>query len=161
MDLKQLMQKAVYDAAKKVYQEMGADEIEQKLKDIPRQIAQQKQVVKIKRDEFADIQDDKNKEEALLASMIASELNQLNKPKYSNAEARNAELFIRKQNSPEYIQAEAKFKKAEKELSDAVYKLEQLQDEFKSLRMVARIVCKKLALFGLKDDEEDDDRELY
>lgn len=91
------------------------------------------QVVKDKKAELMQ-------EEAILASMIASELDpKTGKAAFSNQAARDAELIIRKKNSPQYMEAEKELQEAEPELNNAQFKLEELQDSFRSYRLLARI----------------------
>ena len=157
MSIKGMLKQAVKQAAKEIIQV----NLKENLFAIPGLIATQKKVVANLRDVVADAALARDQEEAILMSLIAGEINPQNgKPLYSNKEARDAELITRKKSTPAYLAAESAYKEAEKNLNNAIIELEQLQDEFKALRIIARITCKELALLGL-DDEEEDDNDLY
>lgn len=156
MSLKDVVKLAVRKAAKDISKDLDLQRIKSRLEELPGEIYHQKSRVNNCRQLLIGTASIKNLEESILISMIACEVGDNGKPKHSNKEARDAELFQRKITSPPYRDAEEKYKKEEQDLSNAQVQLEQLQDEFRSLRMVAKISCKELALLGLEDDEEDE-----
>ena len=131
------------------------------LREIPFRLMSQKKIVSQFRQVLEEAQCTLDQEEAILVSLIASEINLTNgKQVYSNKEARDAELIVRKKNSPTCQAAEANVKAAEQNLNEAQFDLERIQDEFRSLRITAQITCQELALLGL-EKEEDNNNELY
>lgn len=156
-ELQKAIRDAMVEAAQSVINARNLNNIKDHLLTLPGAISVQKskvaevaQVVEERKMELAQ-------EEAILASMIAAELDpKTNKPLYSNQSAREAELIIRKKNSPEYNVAEGTLRDAERALSSAQAKLEELQDNFRAYRMLARIACTELAIFGGENIEEVD-----
>lgn len=71
--------------------------LKDKLLEFPALLYRKKEELADARRQYADTQNTRNEEEALLKSMIAAEINpNTNKPTFSNAEARAAELINRK-----------------------------------------------------------------
>jgi hypothetical protein len=146
------------EAAKSIAQASGLNNIKEQLASLPGSIREQKNLVanlaQVVKDKKAELM----QEEAILASMIASELDpKTGKAAFSNQAARDAELIIRKKNSPQYMEAEKELQEAETELNNAQFKLEELQDSFRSYRLLARITCTELAIFGGENLEEVND----
>ncbi len=150
------VRQAVKKAAMDITKDLDLPRIKSRLEDLPGEIRNQKNIVQNCRQVLNDLAVQKEQEEALLYSMISSEIGENGKTKYSNKEARDAELIQRKQTSPTYQKIEQSCKEAESRLNKEQFVLESLQDEFRSLRIVAKITCKELSLLGLENDEEDD-----
>jgi acetolactate synthase small subunit len=156
-----VIQTAIAEAAQDILARYDQTCLKADLMASPGQIKLQKEKVSQVRQVLAEAEQNRAQEEAILVSLIASETNGGGKPVYSNKEARDAELITRKRNSPAYKEAEVAAKEAEQNLNSAIYELERLQDEFKALRITARITCKELALIGLDDEEEDEINDCY
>ncbi|MDD3024391.1 MAG: hypothetical protein PHE26_10895 [Syntrophomonadaceae bacterium] len=157
-ELLEAIKQANIEAAKSIAQTNGLPRIKEQLTSLPGYIREQKYKVA----ELTQVAKDKKvelmQEEAILASMIAGELDpKTGKAAFSNQAARDAELIIRKKNSPQCMEAEKELQEAETELNNAQFKLEELQDSFRSYRLLARIACTELAIFGGENLEEVND----
>jgi len=138
-----------------VLSQFDTTNLKEQLLAYPERIREQKLVVSQRRQALKDAELAVKEIEAALIVEIASEVNENNKPKYSNVEIRNAELFARKKTSPEYTFAEADRRKAEAELEEAQAELERLQDKFKAYRYIVRLTAEELAAINnLSENEE-------
>lgn len=132
----------------------GAD-IKAKLLAFPEQVKSQKLIVNQFWQALKDTELASKEAEALLVTEIAAELNDNGKAKYSNAEARAAELLSRKRTSPEYSFAENDRRRAEGKLEEAQAELEYLYDGYKAYRYIARLTAEELAVINnLSENEE-------
>lgn len=123
--------------------------LKDKLLEFPALLYRKKEELADARRQYADTQNTRNEEEALLKSMIAAEINpNTNKPTFSNAEARAAELINRKKTSATYQEAEKAVQEAETRVNSLQFDLERLQDEFKSYRYVVDLTARELALMA-------------
>jgi hypothetical protein len=123
--------------------------LKDKLLEFPGKIRRIKDELYQARRQFADAQNTRNEEEALLKSMIAAEMNtDTGKPTFSNAEARAAELVNRKKMSATYQDAEKLAQDAESKVNSLQFDLERLQDEFRAYRYVVDLTARELALMA-------------
>lgn len=90
--------------------------------------------------------------EAEITIDVAAEIGGNGKPRFTNAEARAAEVARRKALDIVYSGYENDVRQAEWDLNEAQSELERLQDEFKAYRYVVRLTTAELAL--LVDDVE-------
>lgn len=165
MSIKSAIKKAVSQAIKQASQDIiskyDTAALRAAISDLPQKIRIQEDIVSINKRAYDDALEIRAQEEAILMSLIASEINSTTgKQVFTNKEARDAELIQRKKTSPQYLQADEKVKEAEGGYLSTQADLRKLQDDFKAKRIIARIACKELAALGL-DDEEEDDNELY
>jgi hypothetical protein len=82
--------------------------------------------------------------EAEIAAAIAAEGAAGGRARYPNAEARSAELELRKARDPRWRVAEAEARHAREEWEAASFDLEMLEDEFRALRAAAELVAAAL-----------------
>lgn len=135
--------------------------LKDKLLEFPGLIRRKKDELSQARRQLSEAQNARTEAEALLVSIIATEINpNTGKPAYSNAEARAAELINRKKQSAEYQQAEKICRDIEAQVNSLQFDLERLQDEFKSYRYVVDLTARELALmasdhqgFGNRNEE--------
>jgi uncharacterized coiled-coil protein SlyX len=145
-----------------VREELALQSVKQRVAELPAEISKQKKHIKQLSLALDDCETARAQEEAILASIIASEANPTTgKALFTNKEARDAELIIRKGNSPEYKAASAAYKTAELALANAQIDLEQLQNEFKALSINSRTIAKEMALIGIGAEDEEDEHECY
>lgn len=90
--------------------------------------------------------------EAAITVDVAAETGDNGKPRYSNAEARAAEVARRKAEDPEYQGMRNDIRQFEWGLHEAQSNLEKLQDEFKAYRYIVRLTTAEIALLA-EDDE--------
>ena len=115
--------------------------LKDKLLEFPALLYRKKEELADARRQYADTQNTRNEEEALLKSMIAAEINpNTNKPTFSNAEARAAELINRKKMSAAYQEAEKAVRKPRR-IQFLTVRLERLQDEFRAYRYVVDLTA--------------------
>jgi hypothetical protein len=123
--------------------------LKDKLLEFPALLYRKKEELADARRQYADTQNTRNEEEALLKSMIAAEINpNTNKPTFSNAEARAAELINRKKMSAAYQEAEKAVQQTEAQVNSLQFDLERLQDEFRAYRYVVDLTARELALMA-------------
>lgn len=158
----QAIKESMHEAARSVINAAHLTNIKEQLSTLPGQIREQKQKVSELSRTAKDAQIVLGQEEAILASSIAAEIDpKTGKAKYSNQAARDAELEIRKKGSTAIAEAEQKYKAAEAALNEAQFKLEELQDQFRAVRILARIACTEMALLGGENIEEADEDYVY
>lgn len=89
--------------------------------------------------------------ESVLMTGITLELDPgTGKKKFSNAEAREGELEVRKQTDSDYLEAFAAFQKIEEAYNAAQFDLQKLMDEFKAHQIVGEIMAARLNLRAIK-----------
>lgn len=127
-----------------------------RLREYPALIRRQKSIVSEKRQALEDAKTVRQTMEAEMVAVIATEMNgNTGKPKFSNAEARAAELISRKRQNPACQEAEKVCREAEWALNEAQFELEKLIDEFKAYRYVVDLTARELALLATGIAEEE------
>ncbi len=131
--------------------------IKDRLLKYPSQIWGQKIAVRRRRKEYKDIkQEIKLIETQIMAAITAEKNPATNKPVFSNAEARQAELERRKSNIEHYNDIAEKLNKAEFNMTEEQEELELLIDEYKAHLCVGQIVAGEVNLYTLvKEDPAD------
>lgn len=120
-----------------------------KLLEFPALIQAQKKKIRVLRDTFKDADTECGIIEADLASQISAETDpNTGKPKFSNKEARDAELLKRKTRDTGYIAANQQARQARYAMNEAEDELEALQDKYRSYRYVVRLVSAELELMA-------------
>lgn len=141
---------AVYDSIQYSRQELekqlDVKSFQENIMALPGKIRIQKEVCKQARTTFEEAKASLVNAEAMLATMIAAEVNESGKPRFSNDNARRAELEIRKQHDFDYQQAWGPYKEALDAMDAEQFKLEQLQDELKAYQVVGGVLAARLSL---------------
>lgn len=139
------------------------DLIKRQLYDLPAQIKKQKEALRLAREEYKDVENNRLQEEALLMAGIVGEVDsKTGKPVFSNDKARASELIVRKKLSEAYRTTEQDAREAENKVASAQFELERLQDEFKSYRYVADMTARELALYVCDvNGEESQQKQAY
>jgi hypothetical protein len=159
--MQQAVRVAMIEAAKSIINMTNLTSIKEQLSTLPGQIRLQKQTVSELSRAAKEAQIALGQEEAILAAAISVEIDpKTGKAKYSNQAARDAELAIRKKSSAAINEAERIYKILEANLNEAQFKLEELQDQFRAVRILARIACTEIALLG-GDNLEEADSDVY
>lgn len=131
-------------------------ELEERLLAYPGRIQVAKQQAAKARLAARDAEADRQAAEAELVLAISVELNGAGKPRFANAEARAAELARQKSQDEDYRIAAEAAREAEWAQTEAQGELDRLFDEFRALRMVARLVTAELALWAEAEDDPDE-----
>ncbi len=140
---------AIKKAKRDMINEMGIDSFKNKLLNYPEQIRDQEKTITSLSQELKAAKGNLLAAEGLIMAEIVDETNLVTgKPKYSNKEAREAELAQRKQNDMEYVAALEHFNKAEEVYSSAQFDLKQLEDEFAAHKTAGQILAAKISLLA-------------
>jgi len=126
----------------------NTENLRHSLMEYPRRIREARQAVNQARKALKDAELERATIEAELVLAISTETDEKGKTKYSNAEARAAELLRRKASDPRYLEADQKVSMAEAEFNEASDTLQQLIDEYQSLRFAARLVVAELSMLS-------------
>lgn len=119
-------------------------ELKQNLISMPLKIQQQKKKIASIKEIVEKLKLELREIEANLTVEIANETNGGGKAKFSNAEARAAELVRRKNESAEYQQVFKQLQENQLELENEQITLEYLLDQFSAFRNVARLTAAEL-----------------
>lgn len=144
--------------------EYGTERIKQNLLTFPVLIREQKTRVAKTRQELKEAEQIKGEIEACLVAEIAAEVNEnTGKPKFPNAEARAAELALRKKMNTEYQKACRTARQAEWDANEAQADLEKLWDEFKAWRYIADLTSRELAFLAseINEDQKETTKEPF
>lgn len=143
-------------AAATILDSYNTENLRHSLFEYPSRIRAAKQAVNQARKALKDAELERATVEAELILAISTETDEKGKTRFSNAEARAAELLRRKATDPRYIEADRKVSQAEAEFTEASDALQQLLDEYQSLRYAARLVVAELSVLSeLADLDED------
>lgn len=117
--------------------------------DLPRRITQLKEIVRTKREEYLQHEQQRQLVEADIATDIAAELDpNTGKAKYSNEKTRAAELLRRKAESQEYQQAEQKAREAKMSMEAAQDELEEMMLRNRNYLGVLNVIAAELNLLA-------------
>lgn len=114
----------------------------------PARIKAQREVVNQTRRLLKDAELNRATGEAELLLAIGIETDEKGKPRYSNAEARAAELLRRKATDAQYQDVAYEVSTIEAELTEAQDALQMLLDEYQSARMVARLISAEMSVIS-------------
>ena len=141
---------AITQAQKELTQRLDTEGFTKNIMALPEKIRIQQEKVKEASDAFDIVKSDLANAEAMLVAIIAAEVNEAGKSKFSNDNTRRAELEIRKKNDFDYQQAWEPYKAALDDLDNARFKLEQYQNEFKAYQVVGNMLAARLSLMRLE-----------
>lgn len=153
-DIREKMFEAVYDSIQysreEIEKQLDVQGFQKNIMALPEKIRIQKEICKQTRTAFEEAKAAIVNAEAMLATIIASEVNEASgKPRFSNDNARRAELEIRKRHDFDYQQAWGPYKSALDEMDAEQFKLEQLYDELKAYQVVGGVLAARLSLMRL------------
>lgn len=114
----------------------------------PARIKAQREAVNQTRRLLKDAELNRATGEAELLLAIGIETDEKGKLRYSNAEARAAELLRRKAMDPSYQDVAFEVSAIEAELTEAQDTLQMLLDEYQSARMVARLISAEMSVIS-------------
>ena len=156
--IKDLLQRLT--ATQNLLEQFGSAKAKTSLIDLPDQIRAKRGAVAEARINLQDASNYVKEAEAILTAIIAGEVGENGKPKYSNAEARAAELLIRKRKDSTCRDAEDTYRLAEQTANNAQFDLDLLCDKFRAYRTVGKIIAAELSVLGIdgEDCENEDDR---
>jgi len=121
----------------------------------PARIKAQREVVQQARREHRDAEQLRAELEAELLLALSIETDDKGKTRFSNAEARAAELLRRKAADPAYAAAAAAVTRAEAALNEAQDTLSMRLDEYQSARVAARLIAAEMSALSEIIDMED------
>jgi predicted RNase H-like nuclease (RuvC/YqgF family) len=140
---------AIVAAARQIDTESGASDLTRKILEYPLRIREQQSIVRTAKTNLDAAKTNMAMEESTLISEISSEQNpDTLKPKYSNAEARQAELKKRMNESNDYKMVAMTNGEAEEVFFNASYDLQQLEGEFKAHCTAGEILAARLKFMG-------------
>jgi len=141
-------------AARTILDSYNTENLRHSLMEYPKRIKEARQEVNQAKKAWKDAELERATLEAELILAISVETNEKGKPKYSNAEARSAELLRRKNTDPRYLQVAGKVAEAEAAFYEAQDTLQMLLDEYQSARIVARLIAGELGVISELADLE-------
>lgn len=140
---------AIRQTSTQVIQDMGIEQLANKLLGIPGGIRKLQDAVIMAQ---KDVDLAKNKVEtakSIIVAMVTSTVNENGKPVYSNETARNAEITRRMADDPDYLVAKQELLESEEKLANLRFEIERLNSEMANLRAVINARAAQVqALFG-------------
>jgi hypothetical protein len=128
---------------------LNTEQLKNRLSEYPQKILDQKGRARDARDRYKDAEADRATEEAAILAEIADEKDPATgKAKFSNAEARNAELLKRRRANKDYQITAGVVRDAEQVLNREEDELEAVQNKFKATMFVAQIIAAEVALYA-------------
>lgn len=120
-----------------------------KLLELPSQIQSVKEELGQARMDLEHAKEDRLQAEAILTAAISAEVDPATgKAMFSNDKARTAEFIRRKNMDTDYLIADRAYEEAQVLVENLQFKLEKLQDEFRSYRYVTDLTARELALYA-------------
>lgn len=139
----------------RVLEAYSTENLRNALMGYPQRIYAARQELNRARQAFKNAEMERAMAEAELLLAISVETDEKGKAKFTNAEARAAELIRRKAADPAYIAAAGAATDAEAACNEAQDALQMLLDEYQSARIVARLIASELdVISGLTDVED-------
>ncbi len=137
-----------YRAANQILTAYNTENLRHSLMTYPARIKSQRDEVNQARREYKDAELNRATGEAELLLAIGAETDEKGKLRYSNAEARAAELLRRKATDGAYQDVAFEVSSIEAELAEAQDALQMLLDEYQSARMVARLIAAEMSVIS-------------
>lgn len=135
-------------AANQILAAYDTENLRHSLAQYPRRIYDARQAVNQARKAWKDAELERATAEAEMILLISNETDEKGKAKFSNQEARNAELIRRKATDPKYLELANKVAEAEAALNEAQNQLQQLLDEYQSLRYMSRLIIAEMSVIS-------------
>jgi len=140
--------KLTHQAASTILDAYNTENLRHSLMEYPKRIREARQAVNQARKAYKDAELERATAEAEMILLISNETDEKGKPRFSNQEARNAELIRRKATDPNYLELANKVAEAEAALNEAQDQLQQLLDEYQSLRYMSRLVIAEMSVIS-------------
>ena len=153
--IKDLLQRLT--ATQNLLEQFGSAKAKAAILELPDMIRAKRGAVAEARINLQDASNYVKEAEAILTAIIAGEVGENGKPKYTNAETRSAELLIRKRKDVLYQEAEATYRAAEQAANNAQFDLDLLYDRFRAWRSVNKVIAAELSVLGIEECEEEND----
>lgn len=134
-------------ARDKIKQDFKLDELKTILKTLPQEIANHQRNQVMLKLEIGQLESKMKSIEIELAYEITMDTNGKEKPKFSNADSRKAELNKRLGEDIEYEETEKKKIQLEGESSYLEIKIDQLRKQFQAVLAIKDLVCAELNLY--------------
>jgi len=136
---------AMRTAKQQLIDNMGIDRFQERILDYPKWIREQQDQMTALSQQMKAAKSNLVAAEGLLLAEITAEIVPTGKAKYSNKEAREAELARRKQFDPECLAALKQYNEAEEAFNAAQFDLQQLQDEFRAYLTAGELLAAKIS----------------
>lgn len=139
---------AIREAAIQVSDQLGVQRMIDGITSYPEKIRAQQTAVAECRRTFEDAKAEIEQAKAILFAQVTSEDNGNGKPKYSNKEAREAEVTARMKDDAMCIFARNKLRGAEEDYNAAQFDLQRLDNEFRAHTKAADLVAAQINLLA-------------
>lgn len=147
--------------AERILAQLDTAGLKQRLLQYPVAIQEQRAAVRKAKEELTRAEGERDFLEAEMTAEISAAVNEAGKPMYSNDKARAAELVRQKAANPEYQSVARAAQAAEYRFNEAQDELYRLQDEFRSVRDIVRLVAQEISLWTVDEAEENADDTKY
>lgn len=137
-----------YRAANQILTAYNTENLRHSLMTYPGLIKTQRDEVNQARKAWKHAELDRATAEAEMLLAIGYETDEKGKSKFTNAEARAAELLRRKGSDPQYLDLASEVSQAESSLAEEQDALQMLLDEYQSARMVARLIAAEMSVIS-------------
>ena len=145
-DLKSEIKVATQTAMQEMLDELGTDNVIEKLNYLPVQIMDQEAKLLTKRRAIEEAKGNLELAKQIVVAEVSEERNGNDKPKYSNAEARSAEVTRRLAVDEDFQSAKRAFQMAEEGVGEGQFELNRLQNDFGATKAVAQLLAAKMNL---------------
>lgn len=139
---------ATRKAAADIAAEMGIDNCIAKLKVLPAQIQAKEAALAEARRNLEEAKAEMDLARQIVVATVAEEIGGNGKARYTNTEARSAEVIRRLAVDEDYQTARREFQATETGLNDEQFELNRLQNEFGASKIVGQILAAKLNLLA-------------
>lgn len=140
------LKNAAKEAATDIMDELGIDNCIARLQVLPAQIKAQETAVADARRGLEETREGLDLVKQIIVATVAEEKNGGGKARYSNAEARNAEVAQRLAIDPDYQKAKEVFRASEDEVSQTQFELSRLNNDFGATKIVGQLLAAKMNL---------------
>lgn len=147
-DLKSEIKVAAQTAMQEMLDELGTDNVIEKLNYLPVQIMDQEAKLLTKRRAIEEAKGNLELAKQIVVAEVSEERNSNDKPKYSNETARSAEVAKRLAVDQDYLEIKKSYQVAEDDLSAAQFELNRLNNEFGAYKIVGQMLAAKMQLLA-------------
>lgn len=148
MSIQEQIKAAIQQAALEITEQLGTQRLIDQLQGYPEQIhRQQARVAEAKR-LLEDMKSQVEQAKAILTAQVASERDVHGKPRFSNKEARDAEVAQRMGSDPMYLKARELMQHAENAYNAETFDAQRLDNQFRAAVRAADLVAAQLHLLA-------------
>jgi hypothetical protein len=147
-DLASAMKEAAEEGLKQLVDEMGVENIVDKLNKLPIKIEGHEMQLTRNRRALEEAKGNLELARQNVVAEVAEEKNGNDKPKYSNETARNAEVAKRLVDDTNYLEAKEAYKAAEDALNAAQFELNRLNNEFGACKIIGQLLTAKMQVLA-------------